>query len=180
MDRFLDLLVRYRVAGGFLLAVSYLWLARPSVWSLAAGLAVALAGLGVRAWATGHIRKGERLTTTGPYSLVRNPLYLGSFLVGLGVLVMGQRWLLGALCLPLFLLVYGRKIGKEERHLTKLYGEEYEEYLRKVPRIIPRLAPVKRGEGFAWRLLVRNREYRLWLGLAGVTAFLAVKASLGG
>jgi len=70
---------RLRLPLGFILGISYLIFARPTPLTLAVGGGIALIGVIVRAWASGHISKNERLATTGPYAHTRNPLYFGSF-----------------------------------------------------------------------------------------------------
>ena len=74
------LLSRIRVPAGFVFAALYLYFSTPSQsesldWRQS-GLSL---GFIIRAWATGHIRKNDELTVSGPYALTRNPLYLGSF-----------------------------------------------------------------------------------------------------
>src|SRR5437588_11900332 len=90
---------RWRVPLGFACAGLFLLLAKPMPLTLAAGGAVALAGLALRAWASGHIRKNARLAVSGPYAYTRNPLYLGSFILGLGFTIAASSslWLLVAL-----------------------------------------------------------------------------------
>ena len=70
---------RLRLPLGFILGITYLIFARPTPLTLAVGGAIALIGVLVRAWASGHISKNERLATSGPYAHTRNPLYFGSF-----------------------------------------------------------------------------------------------------
>jgi protein-S-isoprenylcysteine O-methyltransferase Ste14 len=72
---------RWRVPLGFLCAALFFVFSRPRPLTLAIGGAVALPGLALRAWATGHLRKNDALATTGPYAYTRNPLYLGSFVM---------------------------------------------------------------------------------------------------
>src|SRR5215471_14807331 len=75
---------RIRVPLGFVFAAFYLWRALPTWGSIGAGLIVVCLGLITRALAAGHVKKDRVLTTTGPYAYVRNPLYLGSILLGIG------------------------------------------------------------------------------------------------
>ena len=75
---------RIRVPLGFAFALLYIWFARPAWWSLAAGGAIAIPGLLIRAIASGHVRKNRELTTSGPYRYTRNPLYLGSLIIAAG------------------------------------------------------------------------------------------------
>ncbi len=75
---------RIRVPVGFAFAALYLWLAKPSVTSICAGAIVIITGLAIRALASGHVRKNEQLTTSGPYAYIRHPLYLGSLIMASG------------------------------------------------------------------------------------------------
>ena len=97
---------RIRVPAGFVFAAIYLYFSQPTIDFLLAGLALAAAGLALRLWASGHLEKGTRLAARGPYRWTRNPLYLGSFLMGLGfTLAAVNVWLLGLLLFH-FLLIY--------------------------------------------------------------------------
>ena len=84
---------RIRVPLGFFFAALYLWLARPAFWSILCGSGVAILGLGIRALASGYVRKNEDLTTTGPYAYTRNPLYLGSIVIAGGFALAARSWL---------------------------------------------------------------------------------------
>ena len=115
----------------------------------AVGLCLVLAGLGIRAWAAAfagrHTRsseiEGAKLATAGPYAHVRNPIYLGSVILGLGmVLMIGDKRLL-SLCLLTFLALYFGLIPAEEEFLSQKFLEEYERYCRNVPRLLPRITP---------------------------------------
>src|SRR5437870_13772401 len=97
---------RWRVPLGFVCAALFLFFARPNVWTLIVGGGVALPGLALRAWASGHLRKNETLATSGPYAYTRNPLYLGSFLIGLGFTIASGQSLLIAIFLVMILGIY--------------------------------------------------------------------------
>ena len=75
---------RIRVPMGFLFAALFLWLAHPKVLTLWVSLLLVAPGLALRAYASGYVRKNSELTTTGPYSYTRNPLYMGSLLIAVG------------------------------------------------------------------------------------------------
>ena len=83
---------RWRVPLGFLCAALFILFARPRPMTLAVGAGVSLLGLLLRAWASGHLRKNDALATSGPYAYTRNPLYLGSFIMGLGFTLASGRW----------------------------------------------------------------------------------------
>ncbi|MBT8337088.1 MAG: isoprenylcysteine carboxylmethyltransferase family protein, partial [Gemmatimonadetes bacterium] len=104
----IDRKVRLRVV--WLLIIPFFWFARPSPTLLVVGLGLAAAGLAVRASAAGFIHKDRVLTTTGPYARTRNPLYLGSSLLGMGITVAGGRWQFVAAFLLFFAVVYHRTI----------------------------------------------------------------------
>jgi protein-S-isoprenylcysteine O-methyltransferase Ste14 len=177
---------RWRVPLGFACAVVFLLLARPVPSTLAAGGAVALAGLALRAWASGHIRKNARLAVSGPYAYTRNPLYLGSFVLGLGFTVAASSgvWrfvLLGSLFASLFLGIYLPVMRVEAKTLAELFGEEYKAYAASVPLLFPRLTPYRGGGAevkFDPNLYLRYREYRAALGLLVAWGVLALKAVL--
>ena len=172
---------RWRVPLGFALGVAYLIFSRPSVPLLIAGGLVALAGLIVRALAAGHLEKNQRLATTGPYARTRNPLYLGSLLIGIGFAIAGGSWVLGAAFLGLFLLVYVPVARREAEFLRREFGDLYGQYAA-VPLFFPRLAgrpgaPTQAGK-FRWELYRKNREYEAALGYAAGVVFLALKIAL--
>ena len=144
-----------------LIGVQWRWL-RAS-WLFAFGIVVVLAGLAIRYWAVSHIgtvsrTRAERygpLMTTGPFAIVRNPLYVGNFLIWTGfVLSSGLLWML-PIAWGLFALQYSAIVRFEEAALVRHFGSCYEEYLRRVPRWWPspgRLATALRTRGpYAWR-----------------------------
>lgn len=174
-------LQRWRVPLGFLSAVIFFWLARPRLATLAVGLAVAVVGLLVRAWAAGHIRKNTALAVSGPYAYTRNPLYLGSFVLGLGFSIASGHPLLWALFGALFLGIYWPVMRVEAATLAELFGPEYEKYAQAVPLFLPRLTAYRAGAAqgvvkFDRDLYLRYREYRAALGLAIAWGVLALKA----
>lgn len=112
------------------------------------GILLVMAGMLLRISARGykaeHSANGNELVTGGPYSLVRNPMYLGIVISGSGVvLVIGQWWGL-FLFLGGFFLQYLYLFGKEEKILEHAFGQTYREYTKRVPRIIPALSAWKR------------------------------------
>src|SRR5271154_645236 len=115
-----DFVARLRVASGFALVLAFAWLAQPDFRSLLYGFPVSLAGLLLRAWATGHLEKNIRLAEGGPYAYVRNPLYLGTLIVAAGLVIASQRWVLAGLFAAVFVLIYLPVIELEEQHLSNL------------------------------------------------------------
>jgi len=163
-------LQRVRVPLGFVYGAAFLYWADPHPYLLLAGLLIAAVGLGFRVWASGHLNKGRILATAGPYSRTRNPLYLGSFIMGLGFTVSGSNaWLL-ALFTILFFLIYIPVMRREEAELESTFGEQFRNYRASVPLFLPTIIPRTRpsmesgGGNFQWRKVISNREYKAVIG----------------
>ncbi len=165
---------KIRVPAGTLLGVIFLCFMHPSERSIWIGCGVALAGGLLRLWAAGHIDKGKVLARSGPYALTRNPLYLGSFLMGTGILLAGQGyWLL----LPFaffFIALYFPVMRAEEKELLQGHGEEFRDYARSVPLFFPSFRRQKVAtSSFLWSRVLRNREHRTLAVLILTEALLA-------
>jgi protein-S-isoprenylcysteine O-methyltransferase Ste14 len=166
---------RWRVPLGFALGAAYLIFCRPTLNLWIAGGAVAAAGLALRAYAAGHLAKNESLATGGPYAHTRNPLYLGSALMGAGFALAGGSWVLGLVLMTVFAAVYWPVIRREEEFLRREFGDAYERYAQSVPILLPRF---RKGAGvgeFQWKLYRKNREYEALLGYLAAMIFLALK-----
>ena len=169
---------RWRVPLGFVIAPIFILLAKPQPWTLAVGGAIAVLGLALRAWASGHLRKNDALATTGPFAYTRNPLYLGSFLIGTGFTIAAGRWELAALFAVLFLGIYVPVMRVESQTLERLFGHKYRRYTQAVPMFLPRLTRYYgAGQGeFDVALYKRYREYQAALGFVTAFAILVAKA----
>ena len=173
-----------RLRAIWLLAVPFFLGAHPTIRLLFLGAVLATAGIAIRAWAAGTIEKERALATTGPYAHTRNPLYLGTLLIGMGVTVGGGRWEFALLFGLFFVFVYGRTIRSEVDRLAERFGDPYAVYARHVPLFVPRAVPYRAipgpeqlaaHEGFALERWRRNREYEALLGVVATFLFLAVK-----
>jgi protein-S-isoprenylcysteine O-methyltransferase Ste14 len=171
-----DAVAKLRVPSGFLLVAAFAWLAAPDLHSLAIGVPVSIAGLLLRAWAAGHLAKNSELATGGPYSYVRNPLYVGTLLVAAGLVIATRRIELAVLFAIVFLFVYLPVIQNEEQHLRKLFPS-YANYARRVPALVPYKAPARSPQRFRPDLYVRNQEYQALLGYLAGLAFLLWKST---
>jgi protein-S-isoprenylcysteine O-methyltransferase Ste14 len=171
---------RIRVPLGFLLAGLYVWLARPTARSIVLGVTIAAAGLLIRALASGHVEKNQRLTTSGPYAYTRNPLYLGSLIIGAGFAVAARSGWIAAAMAALFLAIYIPVIRSEEAYLRRAFPE-FDAYAARVPRLLPRLSAASHNAGsFSWELYRKHREYNAALGAAAITAVLVIKLMWAG
>ena len=169
-----DLVARLRVPSGFVLVIAFALLSQPSVESIETGLPIALLGLWLRAWATGHLAKNQNLATSGPYSYVRNPLYIGTLLVAAGIVVACRNWILAAIFALVFVCVYLPVIELEEQHLRKIFPE-YAAYAERVHRLLPLSRWPGHGARFSWGLYVKNEEYQALLGFLLAAAWIAAK-----
>src|SRR4026208_1360347 len=132
---------RWRVPLGFICGAAFIFFARPTPKMLLIGASGSLLGLAVRPGAAGHIRKNAQLATSGPYAFTRNPLYLGSFLLGLAFTIASGRWWLGLLFAPLFCGLYVPVRRVEASTMAELFGREFETYRQAVPLFFPRITP---------------------------------------
>jgi len=172
---------RIRVPLGFIFAVLFLWLARPTWLSLAWSLWVVVPGVWLRGYASGYVKKNAELAVTGPYAHTRNPLYLGSMLIAFGFAGASRSvWILLVLAI-LFVFIYAPTIRSEEEFLRGKFSG-FNEYARQVPRLFPRLtpAPASRGQTgrFSRDLYLKHREYNSLLGAAAIYAALALRLYL--
>jgi protein-S-isoprenylcysteine O-methyltransferase Ste14 len=127
-----------------------------------AGLTLLLLAAGGRIWASLYLsgRKNSELVTEGPYSLVRNPLYLFSFIGFLGAGLVFESVILALLMAGIFAVGHWPTMLKEEEGLREIFGEAYEDYARRVPRFIPRIAPVRRPSELSVKTVAFSRALR--------------------
>src|SRR5437879_13497193 len=118
---------RIRVPLGFIFAVLYFWLARPTWRSMIVGALIVLPGLLLRALASGHVRKNEELTTSGPYAYIRHPLYLGSLIMASGFALAARSWWIALMTALIFLIIYVPVMLAEETFLRQRFPQ-FEDY----------------------------------------------------
>ncbi len=123
------------------------------------GCMLIFAGLAVRSWSAGLLRKNRELTTIGPYALVRNPLYVGSFLIMCGFTTLIDDlenifFVLGPIAGLLYLQVL-----YEERHMAKLFPSQWPQYACTVPRFFPRSLPSAAFAPWDANQWLGSREY---------------------
>ena len=162
--------LRSRLRAIFIIVLLF-W-AYPNINSIIIGSIPIIIGQIIHFISAGYLVKQEKLITAGPYSFVRNPFYVGSFLVDAGLCLITRNIYVAAVYLPIFyLIVINWRVRKEEGFLRAQFGARYDEYCRLVPRIIPRLWPARLTETFGrfdWNLILKYREqWRLFriLGL---------------
>ena len=171
------IIYRWRVRAGTPTIVGTLVFARPSWESLAAGVGVGILGLGLRAWAAGHLRKEKELAVSGPYRFTRNPLYLGTIIIAAGMAAATRSWGAAGLLAVYLAAFYPVIVWEERDRMRKLFPKAYESYERTVPLFLP--VPGRTGEGngarFSGKLFWKNRELRAVLGTIAFWGLLALK-----
>jgi protein-S-isoprenylcysteine O-methyltransferase Ste14 len=131
---------------------------------MAVGLFVGLPGEVLRVWAAGHIHKGSEITRSGPYRVIRHPLYLGSTILGAGFVIAARSAIVAVLVAAYLGLTLLAATRTEEAALDQRFGGAYSDYRE------GRSAGESRP--FTWERVRANREYRAVAGLAVAAAIL--------
>ncbi len=149
--------------------------ANPKWWSNFLGFILVLGGEALRFWATGHLRKNEELTTSGPYAYLQSPLYLGSFIIGTGLCLMALNPVIWIIATLVFFKSYiPRKQEIEWGRLEQRFGETFLIYKREVPYFIPRFDPYPEGSKHLWSLAqsIENTEHQTALAVMVISLFI--------
>lgn len=169
--------------------VAMLLLAQPQPVTYGIGATLAALGIGVRVWACGHLRKNKEVVTSGPYRFVKNPLYVGTFLITVGgILAAGgpelPSFLVWSALGPVFVLVFfGYYMPKKKRiesaRLAKYFGEAYAVYDRAVPDFVPSLRPYPQAARLPWRWDVFADNHEIGMDLLIVALFALMPFARG-
>jgi protein-S-isoprenylcysteine O-methyltransferase Ste14 len=158
----------YRQALGLLLVAVCAWFAEPGETRVLIGLGIAAVGQAFRTFAAGTIFKNRRLASTGAYSLVRHPLYLGNLTILVGfAIAAGNSWMIAVFAL-FWLIWYPTAIRYEDRKLENLFGDEWRRWSRGTNAVIPNGLDFGRLTDTSWsahQSLIRNGELYIWLYL---------------
>lgn len=156
------------------------------------GLFACALGQALRAWVLGLVQHGTSgqndyleavaLNTAGPYAHVRNPLYVGNFLICLGLaLLAGHLWA-GALGLGFFVGEYAFIVPAEEGFLRERFGAAYDAYRARVPRWLWRLSPAQSSqrlrESFDWRRALKKEHNPFAAWMSGVLVLFGLRTWL--
>lgn len=170
MNEFTRRLARLRVPLGFVTSACVLLLAHPTQRSWAIGLIVATLGEAFRIWAAGHLEKSREVTRSGPYRFTRHPLYVGSSILALGVVIASGSVVVAVLAAVYMGATLAAAVRTEEAFLRQAFGTAYDDYRA------ARAEPMARR--FSMKRAMRNREYRAVAGLLIGFALLALKMSV--
>ena len=166
-------LARLRVTLGFIVGVAVLWLAQPTGRTLAIGAAIAVLGECLRVWASGHLNKARDVTASGPYRWLAHPLYVGSSIMGVGLAVIADHFVVTGLIAVYLVVTLTAAVRSEEAFLRRTFGDRYDRYR----------SGTTAGEDrrrFSVAQAMANREYRALAGLAVALLLLALKATYNG
>jgi len=137
------ILVTIRIPLGGILIFFLLFYGRLEMYFLA--FAISFFGELIQIWSSGSLEKNEVLTIRGPYCLVRNPMYLGRFLVILGGVILLKNIYIIAIYLIAYYYYMLNRVKREERRLKDIFGKPYIDYCNKVNRFIPNSGTCEKG-----------------------------------
>lgn len=147
---------------GLILLLVCAWFATPAGESrMLAGFILAAIGQLWRIYAAGVIYKNRKLASTGAYSLVRHPLYLGNFLILVGFAIAGGHWAVMAVVAFFFLFYYPAAIRYEDHKLEGIFGDEWREWSKNIPGMFPTRFSWQANEDASWdfrQSMIRNGE----------------------
>ncbi|HOD40221.1 MAG TPA: isoprenylcysteine carboxylmethyltransferase family protein [Candidatus Wallbacteria bacterium] len=186
----MEIIRKLRVSFGYLSSILLIVTARPtSLLMFYAGAAVAVLGELIRVWASCYIIKLDKLTTDGPYRATRNPLYLGSFILMTGLIIVSMNPPVALLCYALFAVIYPFTIKAESMELEKKFGDYYLDYCSGTPVFFPSLKSLAacfkelKNAFTSFKTKVanfwKNREYNGIIALVVVLALLYYKFRRG-
>ena len=166
-----------RQAIGLLLVAVCANFARPDAGTVTIGLALAVLGQIFRIYAAGYIFKNKQLASTGPYALVRHPLYLGNFIILVGFTIASANLYVAAAVVVFFLIWYPAAIAYEDSKLENIFGEDWREWSKNIRAIIPgrvRWSDLKAEGWDTYQSLIRNGELPISLYLLSCGIWLWV------
>ena len=169
-SRLVEVLARRRVPLGFAAAVVALVMAQPTWESWRVGLLIAFFGEAVRIWAAGHLEKGREVTRSGPYRWMRHPLYVGSSILALGIVIASRHPVVTVVAFVYMAATLTAAIRTEEAYLRRTFGDTYDRYRAAAAEPMARRFSLSRA--------LRNREYRAVAGMAAGFGLLALKVLL--
>jgi protein-S-isoprenylcysteine O-methyltransferase Ste14 len=188
MDKLASILFKYRSYTPIPFLLVMIFFENANIWSLIIGFIIALSGEMIRLWGVSWAGSETRTTGTvggtfliisGPFAHLRNPLYLGNILIYTGIGIMSYALfpylqIIGAL---FFYLQYSLIVREEEKYLAEVFGKEYQEYVKHVPRFLPRLTPYKKGSAvqppYNFKAGLRSERRSMQaLGFVSLTIFL--------
>lgn len=182
--------MKNRILVSQIIAFIALIISKPNSWKMfCIGLCFMLLGSVIRILASSAIVKSRTLTVAGPYAAVRNPLYLGTAVIVLGLLISllnplepvrtALAWLITVVS---FAVIYRVQIKAEEVFLLATYGDEFRSYCARVNAMFPGprgIAGFFDGGAYSWEVFRKNKEWRGFLGMTAVSLVVAARIKYG-
>ena len=160
MKKFKKYFERYRAFIGIVSLMATIYVAKPTAKSIAIGFFFMMFGTFFRAWASGYINKNMELATDGPYSMTRNPLYFGNFILGVGIAIASNS-LYGYIIFAIYYFVFfPALIIIEKNRMKKLFGEKYDKWAKHLNSFFPSIKKLD-FSGFNISFYMKNREYKV-------------------
>jgi hypothetical protein len=166
---------------GFILVLVCAFCTVPGESRVIAGFVLAALGQAWRIYAAGVIYKNKQLATTGAYSLVRHPLYLGNFLILAGFTLACGNWMVVALVAFFLLFYYPAAIRYEDYKLENIFGDDWRAWSGNIPAMFPTRLKWQSNAEAEWnprQSLIRNGELIYTIYMAGCALLLWYRASV--
>lgn len=141
---------RFRQFVGIVFLILATSVGNPNIIFFIPGVMIALLGMAIRMWASGHVKKDKLLATTGPYAYVRHPLYVGNHLIMFGFCLASGLWWTFVLWIIIGVLFYPPAIRHEDRLLERLFPNEWPDWYAKTQALIPSRVPYRRDQAAQW------------------------------
>lgn len=172
--------MRYNEIGrqglGLVIMAVYSVLADPQPMLFVVGAVLALSGMLVRLYASGYIIKNQKLATDGPYSLVRHPLYTGNLLMMIGFTFISGLWWAILLSALFWWFYYPTAIEYEDRKLHGIFGEDWEQWSRTVPAVIPVSLKLRAADSWSFKTsLSQNAEPLIVIYTLGLLYYVSLQ-----
>ena len=140
------------------LILVYALTSRAGPLAAALGMSMALVGMVVRLYASGYIMKNRELAQSGPYALVRHPLYTGNILLVIGFAIANSSLWAVPVAVLFFWFYYPPAIEYEDRKLRGIFGQVWQDWAARTPALLPRFANAAAMGGVQWSLAKSLRK----------------------
>ena len=162
--------LRYPLSVVVLLVIA--WFANPEWFWI--GLGTSVVGELLQVWCFACLQKNLILTMRGPYLLVRNPMYLGRYLLILGVVILTGSWIAIAAYTVLYYLYMYNRVIREEVRLAASFGHDLQHYYSRVNRFVPGAGLFNRLDFFFfdWQLFLKNNAHWNLLSVVVMYGFI--------
>ena len=165
---------------GLVLVLICAWYAAPGEGRFAVGMILAVLGQLWRIYAAGVIYKNRKLATTGAYSLVRHPLYLGNLMILAGFVLAAGHWIVAAVAVAFVLFYYPAAVRYEDSKLERIFGDEWRSWGARTPAVIPKSLRWVGNADSEWNArqsLIRNGELPITVYLIAAAAFMYLRSA---